>query len=60
MYSVDSFSRLYLNFNGYLITKSSTGMLMKLDENFEKMVNGIFKAADKQALEYVHFILKAS
>ncbi len=44
MYSVDSFSRLYLNFNGYLITKSSTGMLMKLDENFEKMVNGIFKA----------------
>ncbi|CAM3666575.1 TPA: nucleotidyltransferase domain-containing protein [Clostridium perfringens] len=59
MYSVDSFSRLYLNFNGYLITKSSTGMLMKLDENFEKMVNGIFKAADKQALEYVHFYIES-
>ena len=59
MYSVDSFSRLYLNFNGYLITKSSTGMLMKLDENFEEMVNGIFKAADKQALEYVHFYIES-
>lgn len=54
MYSVDSFSKLYLNFNGYLITKSSTGMLMKLDENFEKMINGIFKESDKEALEEVH------
>ncbi|HHD2751870.1 TPA: nucleotidyltransferase domain-containing protein [Clostridium perfringens] len=59
MYSVDSFSKLYLNFNGYLITKSSTGMLMKLDENFENVVNSIFKASDKQALEYVHFYIES-
>ena len=32
---------------------------MKLDENFEKMVNGIFKASDKQALEYVHFYIES-
>lgn len=58
MYSVDSFSKLYLNFNGYLITKSSTGMLMKLDENFESMINGIFKTTDKQALESVYLYIE--
>lgn len=53
MHSVDSFSKLYLNFNGYLITKSSTGMLIKLDSYFENMINGIFKTPDRCTLESV-------
>ncbi|MGG5462587.1 nucleotidyltransferase domain-containing protein [Clostridium sp. B9] len=59
MYSVDSFSKLYLNYNGYLITKSSTGMLMKLDSDFENMINSIFKMPDKNALERVHYHIES-
>lgn len=59
MHSVDSFSKVYLNFNGYLITKSSTGMLMKLDSNFENMINSIFNTPDRNTLERVYLYIES-
>lgn len=51
--SIDNFSKLYLNFNGYLVSKSSISMLVNLNDEFEKLLNEFVAKANRENLEKI-------
>lgn len=59
--AIDNFSRLYLNFNGYLVSKNSTSNLINLNDDCEILFNNIMKEASedniKSLLDYIEVFL---
>lgn len=51
--AIDNFSKLYLNFNGYLVSKSSISMLVNLNDEFEKLFNEFVAKANRENLEKI-------
>lgn len=60
--AMDNFSRLYLNFNGYLVSKNSTSNLVNLNDECDLLFNNIMKEASKEnmnaILDYIESFLK--
>ena len=49
---IDEFSKLYVNFSGYMISKDAITMAMNLDDNFKNVVDELFnyKANTKETI----------
>lgn len=51
--ALDSFSKLYLNLNGYTVSKDSVRMASNLNDNFNKIINSLFhNPISKENIEY--------
>lgn len=61
MNTMDNFSRLYLNFNGYLVSKNSMSNLVNLNDECEVLVSNLMKEATKEnmtaLLDYMEIFL---
>ena len=56
--ALDSFSKLFLNLNGYLVTKDSLTMATNLNDEFSKVINELFlgslsKDLIKKTIDYI-------
>ena len=56
--ALDSFSKLFLNLNGYLVTKDSLTMATNLNDEFSKVINELFlgslsKDLIKRIIDYI-------
>lgn len=56
--ALDSFSKLFLNLNGYLVTKDSLTMATNLNDEFSKVINELFlgslsKDLIKETIDYI-------
>lgn len=57
--AVDDYSKLYLNYSGYMINKGAISMAVNLDDNFKEMVDKIFTSKDSieesinKVIEYI-------
>ncbi|MDO5518540.1 MAG: nucleotidyltransferase domain-containing protein [Clostridium sp.] len=49
--ALDSFSKLYLNLNGYTISKDAVKMVMNLNNDFNMLVENLFK--EEYSYEYI-------
>lgn len=57
--ALDSFSKLFLNLNGYLVTKDSLTMATNLNDEFSKVINELFlgslnKDLIKKTIDYIN------
>lgn len=57
--ALDSFSKLFLNLNGYLVTKDSLTMATNLNDKFSKVINELFlgslnKDLIKKTIDYIN------
>ena len=63
--TLDSFSKLYINLNGYAVTKDSLAMAINLNDGFKKVIEKLFSGQVnrdeiKAAIDYIDNFLEAN
>lgn len=51
--AIDNFSKLYLNYNGYLISKSSISILINLNDDCEILINNLMKDINHENIDNI-------